>query len=144
MNTRFSILRVLAVPGVIVCSVMPSIETSAQTRPSLGLRFVAGQPIVALTGVTGTVYSIQFTSNISPGSVWLDRTLVQAQGATNLWADPSTSAPPQRFYRAVSVMPPEDTNLVFIQPGTFVMGSPLTESERNVKESQHTVTISRG
>jgi len=41
----------------------------------------------------------------------------------------------------VSVAPPADTNLVFIQPGTFTMGSPTNEAEQGV---QHTVTISRG
>ena len=36
----------------------------------------------------------------------------------------------QRFYRAVSVPAPADTNLVFIQPGTFTMGSPTNEVVR--------------
>jgi len=123
---------------------MPTTHAFAQTRPTLGLQFVAGQPTLSLTGVVGTVYSIQYATNISPPTVWVDRTLLQAQGNTNIWSDPSSPAPPQRFYRAVSVVAPADTNLVFIQPGTFTMGSPLTELERNSKETQHTVTISRG
>jgi len=144
MKTRLSkLLPFFSLLSAIVWIVMPTTHAFAQTRPTLGLQFVAGQPTLSLTGVVGTVYSIQYATNISPPTVWVDRTLLQAQGNTNIWSDPSSPAPPQRFYRAVSVVAPADTNLVFIQPGTFTMGSPLTELERNSKETQHTVTISR-
>src|SRR5689334_18674416 len=120
MKTRFSILfQSLSVLSVLVWTVAP--RASAQTRPSLGLRLVAGQPSLSLTGVAGTVYSIQYATNLSPASIWLDRTLLQAQDITNTWSDPSTPMSPQRFYRAVSIAPPADTNLVFIQLGTFTM-----------------------
>jgi len=91
----------------------------------------------------GTVYSIQYATGLSSTNQWVDRTLLQAQGASNLWTDPSAPTPGQRFYRAVSVPAPADTNLVFIQPGTFMMGSPTNEAE-GAGETQHTVTISRG
>jgi formylglycine-generating enzyme required for sulfatase activity len=91
-----------------------------------------------------TVYSIQYATNLSPGSTWVDRTLLQAQNASNIWIDPSVPVSNQKFYRAVSVSTPADTNLVFIQPGTFMMGSPVDEAERSSAEAQHTVTISRG
>jgi len=74
----------------------------------------------------------------------VERTLLQAQGAGTVWTDPSAPTPGQRFYRAVSVPAPADTNLVFIQPGTFTMGSPTNEAERSSDEVQHLVTISRG
>jgi len=56
----------------------------------------------------------------------------------------SAPTPGQGFYRARSVSGPADTNLVFIQPGTFTMGSPTIEAERDPGETQHAVTISRG
>jgi formylglycine-generating enzyme required for sulfatase activity len=74
----------------------------------------------------------------------VDRTLLQAQGASAVWTDPSAPTPGQRFYRAVSVPAPADTNLVFVQPGTFRMGSPTSEAIRGTDETQHTVIISRG
>src|SRR5207245_1507437 len=77
-------------------------------------------------------------------NVWVDRTLLEAQGASTDWTDPSAPTPGQRFYRAVSVPAPADTNLVFIQPGTFTMGCPTSEAERISDEVQHIVTISRG
>ena len=109
------------------------------------MRFSAGQPTLSLTGAVGTVYSIQFATGLSSSNLWVDGTLLQAQDASNTWTDPSARTPGQRFYRAVSVPAPADTNLVFIQPGTFTMGSPTSEAERDVTyETQHTVTISRG
>jgi len=143
MNTRCSKhVRFLSLLWLIVWAVAP--RAAAQTPPSLGLRFSAGHPSVSLTGEVGTVYSIQYAPDPSQTNQWVDRTLLQAQSAGNVWTDPSAPTPGQRFYRAVSVAAPADTNLVFIQPGTFRMGSPSTERERGVAELLHLVTISRG
>jgi formylglycine-generating enzyme required for sulfatase activity len=90
------------------------------------------------------VYSIQYAPDLSQTNPWVDRTLLQVQGASNLWTDLSAPTSGQRFYRALSVAAPADTNLVFIQPGTFTMGSPTREVLRDSNEAQHTVTISRG
>jgi len=35
-------------------------------------------------------------------------------------------------------------NMVWISPGTFVMGSPTNEADRGAKETQHTVTLTSG
>ena len=136
------LVRFLSVLWLIVWAVTP--RASAQLRPSLGLRFSAGQPTLILTGEVGTVYSIQYATGLSSTNLWVDRTLLQAEGASNVWTDPSAPSTGQRFYRAVSVAAPADTNLVFIQPGTFTMGSSTNEAERFLNEVQHTVTISRG
>src|SRR5436190_5637049 len=143
MKTRCSkLVRFASILFLAIWALAP--QASAQPRPSLGLRFSAGQPTLSLTGVVGTVYSIQYATGLSPTNLWVDRTLVQAQGAGTAWTDPSAPTLGQRFYRAVSVAAPADTNLVFIQPGTFTMGSPTNEAERNSDEVQHSVTISRG
>lgn len=136
------LVRFHSIVFLVVWAVAP--PASAQTRPNLGFGFSAGQPTLSLTGTVGTVYSIQYASDLSSTNVWADGTLLQATGTTNVWSDPSSPAPVQRFYRAVSVPTPADTNLVFIQPGTFTMGSPTNEAERFSDEVQHTVIISRG
>ena len=142
MKTRSSkLVRLLSVLCLAVWAAAP--RATAQSRPGLGLRFSAGQPTLSLTGTVGTVYSIQYATGLSATNQWVDRTLLQAQGAGTVWTDPSAPRPGQRFYRAVSVPAPADTNLVFIQPGTFTMGSPTNEAE-GAGETQHTVTISRG
>jgi formylglycine-generating enzyme required for sulfatase activity len=143
MKTRGSkLVQLLCALWLIVWAVAP--RASAQPRPSLGVRFSAGHPTLSLTGAVGTVYSIQYATGLSSTNLWVDRTLLQAQGASTVWSDPSAPSTGQRFYRAVSVAAPMDPNLVFIQPGTFTMGSPTSEALRNSDEVQHTVTISRG
>jgi formylglycine-generating enzyme required for sulfatase activity len=128
----------------LLCLAVWALPASAQPRPRLGLHFSAGQPTLTLTGEMGTVYSIQYATGLSSTNLWVERTLLQAQGASIFWSDPSASSTGQRFYRAVSVPAPVDPNLVFIQPGTFTMGSPMNEARRNSDEVQHSVTISRG
>jgi formylglycine-generating enzyme required for sulfatase activity len=143
MNTRFSeLVRLISPLCLGLWALAP--RAACQTRPSLGLQFSGGQPTLSLSGEMGTVYSIRYATGLSATNVWVDRTLFQAQGATNLWTDPSAFTAGQRFYRALSVPAPADTNLVFIQPGTFMMGSPTNEADRFPDEVQHSVTISRG
>jgi formylglycine-generating enzyme required for sulfatase activity len=141
MKTEYSrLVRFLSVLWIIIFATEP--RASAQSRPVLGLQFVDGQPTLTLTGVVGSVYLIQSAASLSSNNVWVNRTLIQAQGASTPWTDPFATAPAQRFYRTVSIAPPADTNLVFIQPGTFTMGSPANEAERFSNESQHVVNIS--
>src|SRR6266851_1564389 len=137
-----SFARFLSILFLTLWALAPRV--SAQPRPSLGLQFSGGQPTLTLTATVGIVYSIQYATGLSPTNLWLDRTLLQAQGVSTVWTDPSAPSTGQRFYRAVSVAAPADTNLVFIQPGTFTMGSPTNEAERITNEVQHSVTISRG
>jgi len=40
--------------------------------------------------------------------------------------------------------PPPSAQMVWIPPGTFVMGSPTSEAERGSDETQHTVTLTQG
>jgi hypothetical protein len=123
---RTFVLHVGAV--IMVLGLLMSDRSTAQVTPSLGLRFSAGRPTLTLTGAVGTVYSIQYATGLSSANVWVDRTLLQAKGGGSVWADLSASTPGQRFYRAVSVPALAGTNLVFIQPGTFTMGSPTNEA----------------
>jgi formylglycine-generating enzyme required for sulfatase activity len=59
------------------------------------------------------------------------------------FTDVTANLSPQKFYRALLQGPP--TNMVFIPPNTFTMGSPTTEQDRSVNEGPQTaVTLSRG
>src|SRR5262249_35859953 len=52
-----------------------------------------------------------------------------------------------RLYRAISQRIPTNvltTNMVWIPPGTFVMGSPTSEVLRQADETQHPVTLTQG
>ncbi len=144
MKTQWSgLARFVFVLFMVVCTVAP--RSTAQPQPTLGLRVFVGQPTLSLTGVVGTAYAIQYATGLSSSNVWADRTLLQVRGASTVWTDPLSSTSGQRFYRAVSVPAPADTNLVFIQPGTFTMGSPTNEVGRYANEGPQTVvTLSRG
>ena len=135
-------VRFLSVLFLAVCAGAP--RASAQSRPSLELQLSAGQLTLSLSGQPGTVYAIQCATDLSSTNLWVERTLLQAQGGGNIWSEPSAPTSSQWFYRAVSVSAPADTNLVFLQPGTFTMGSPTNEALRYPSETQHLVTISRG
>lgn len=133
-------------PSCVLCLCVWAVAppASGQSRPSLGLQLSGGHPTLTITGTAGTIYSIQYASDLSPTNHWTNRTLVQVQGASGSWTDPDAPTPSHRFYRAVSLPALADTNLVFIQPGTFTMGSPTNEALRFLDETQHVVTISRG
>jgi formylglycine-generating enzyme required for sulfatase activity len=76
-------------------------------------------------------------------SAWRCPEFLQLPASSYLWADKSAPATGKRFYRAVEFAVP--TNLVFIPPGTFRMGSPSNEVDRFDWEGPQTaVTVSRG
>jgi len=115
----------------------------AQAPAQLGLQLYAG---VTITGTVGTVYSIEYVTELAQTnnpSAWRSLEFLQLPASPYLWADKSAPATGQRFYRAVVFTAP--TNMVFIPPGTFRMGSPDNEVDRSYGEGpQMAVTISRG
>src|SRR5262245_48394696 len=118
-------------------------SASSQTPAGLALRLHAG---LSVTGAVGTVYSIEYVTDLgqtnNPGA-WRCLEFLQLPASPFFWADKSAPATGQRFYRAVANPPP--TNMVFIPPGTFRMGSPTSEVERlTVEGPQTAVIISRG
>jgi formylglycine-generating enzyme required for sulfatase activity len=142
MKTRSSkLVRFLSVLCLAVWAVGP--RASAQTPPVLGLQLYAG---LSITGVVGTVYQIQYVTDLAQTNNASARRcleFLQLPASPYLWADKSAPATARRFYRAVQSGAP--TNLVFIPPGTFRMGSPTNEVDRVEEEGPQTaVTISRG
>ena len=122
-------------------------RVSAQTPPGLNLQLYAG---LSITGAVGTVYSVEYVTDLAETNSWRCLEFLQPPASPYLWADKSAPATGQRFYRAVVFAAP--TNLVFIPPGTFRMGSPTNEVDRNVLNDdvqiaegpQTAVTISHG
>jgi formylglycine-generating enzyme required for sulfatase activity len=112
-----------------------------QTAAQLGIQTYAG---LSITGPVGTVYAVQAIPDVAQTNGWSCLALVQLPATTYIWVDTSKSAATgQRFYRAVV----SATNLVFLQRGTFTMGSPTNEALREefgFDETQHIVTISQG
>ncbi len=111
----------------------------AKAQGPLGLQLYSD---LTVTGAVGTVCAIQAATNAADTNSWMTVDFVQLTAANYLWTDVSTPATGRRFYRTVATAP---TNLVFIPPGTFRMGSPQTELNRGGNEGpQMTVTLKRG
>jgi formylglycine-generating enzyme required for sulfatase activity len=121
-------------------------RASAQTPAGLDLRLYAG---LSITGAVATIYSIEYVTDLAQTNTWrcLEFLKLPNSPSPYLWNDRSAPASGRRFYRAVQFNAP--TNMVFIPPGTFRMGSPTNEVGRNPgaegdEGPQTMVTISRG
>ena len=138
MQTQFSKhARFLTILCWAVLAVGP--RASAQTPPGLDLQLYAG---LTITGAVGTVYQVQYVTDLAQTNAWRCLTFLQLPSTNYLWFDPTALATVRRFYRALADV---RTNLVFIPPGTFRMGSPTNEVDRNDDEGPQTaVTITSG
>jgi len=118
-------------------------QAVAQTPPALSIQLYAG---LTITGAVGNVYSVECITDLAQTNnarAWHSLEFLQLLANPYLWADKSAPATGTRFYRAVEFTVP--TNMVFIPPGTFRMGSPTNEVGRYDNEGPQTaVTISRG
>jgi formylglycine-generating enzyme required for sulfatase activity len=137
-SSHFGILTTLW-----LCLWVAGPRVSAQTPVELNLQLYAG---LSITGVVGTVCSIEYVTDLAQTntpSAWRCLEYLQLPANPYLWVDKTAPATGKRFYRAVVFAVP--TNLVFIPPGTFMMGSPTNEVDRFESEGPQTaVTISRG
>jgi formylglycine-generating enzyme required for sulfatase activity len=112
----------------------------AQTPPALSLRLFAG---VNITGAVGNVYVVQSTPDLTQTDAWSSVAFLQLPATNYLFVDVSRPAEGNRFYRALLQNPP--TNMVFIPPNTFTLGSPTNEVGRSTDEGpQMTATITHG
>ena len=144
MKTRYAKLVRLC-SSLALAILAASSRAPAQTPPALDLQVYAG---LAITGRVGTVYSVEYLTDLAQTGPWRCLAFLQLPSTHHLWFDPSAPATGSRFYRAAESAVP--TNMVFIRPGTFRMGSPEDEVGRNIVDAevgegpQTAVTISRG
>lgn len=116
--------------------------TVAQTPPHLDLHLYAG---VNISGTVGSVYVIQANPDLSNSNTWTSLAFLQLPATNYLFVDTSgpASGTGNRFYRALLQTAP--TNMIFIPPGNFNLGSPTNEVGRSPDEGPQTaVTISKG
>jgi formylglycine-generating enzyme required for sulfatase activity len=137
MKTPFSdklSLRLSAF-GMVLWLLAP--QASAQNPATLAIQTYAG---LTITGAVGTIYTVQYTTNLDRPD-WRSAGIVQLPSSPYLWVDTAAPATGHRFYRALE----GPTNMVWIPPGTFTMGSPSNEVERFAWEGPQTVvTLARG
>jgi formylglycine-generating enzyme required for sulfatase activity len=93
-------------------------------------------------GITGPpgVYTVLGSTNLAAWSVLA--VVTNPLGSIN-FTDVTANSAPHKFYRALLQSPP--TNMVFIPPNTFTMGSPANEQDHSIFEGpQATVTLTSG
>ncbi|MBL9139897.1 MAG: formylglycine-generating enzyme family protein [Verrucomicrobiales bacterium] len=109
---------------------------------TLALRMVAG---LTLTGSVGALYAVEYRDDLGDGADagdWRILDYLRLPASPYVWID-RTGETSRRFYRATPVQNPP--GLVFVDPGTFLMGSAVTEEERWESENQQTtVVLTRG
>jgi formylglycine-generating enzyme required for sulfatase activity len=139
MKTLFSkAIRFLSALELVVWAT--GAAAGAQTSAQLAIQMYAG---LSITGTVGTVYSVEYVTDLAQTNAWRCLEFLQLPASPYLWADKSVPATGRRFYRAVAFTAP--TNMVFIPPGTFRMGSPTNDLFAIEDEGPQTaVTISRG
>ena len=75
---------------------------------------------------------------------WTALTNLSGPGGLLSVVDPDAPDFPQRFFR-IGAIPTPITNMVYLPPGTFTMGSPAAETGHETNEAPRTVvTLSRG
>ena len=103
--------------------------------------------VLKLSGPVGTQYRIDVTPAVSDSPQWTTLTNIALPSSPYVYIDWGSSQAPRRFYRAMCLstnVNPDPANLAWIPPGTFEMGSPTSEAERDSNEKQHTVTLTKG
>jgi formylglycine-generating enzyme required for sulfatase activity len=120
----------------------------AASPPRLSAHVTNGVVRLRITADAGSPCAIQCATNLSGASGWQLLTNVTPLNSDPVLVVDSSAGSSLRIYRAFSQAPPDNintTNMVWIPPGTFVMGSPTNEALRNpTNETQHTVTLTRG
>jgi formylglycine-generating enzyme required for sulfatase activity len=148
MNKRCSksLLSLLAFCAGL-CLVAPPV--SGQSRPVLSVQVSNALVRLKITGDVGSACTIQYSTGISRTNNWQFVTnLTPLLSSPYSVVDAGATLPVSRFYRAFSQQLPASvvpvTNMLWISPGTFVMGSPTNEALRFSEENQHTVTLTKG
>ena len=124
------------------------IQASGAQPLELKIQMTQMVPGIWIKGADGPV-RIEYSTDLNRVANWSFLTTVQSVNSPFLFIDATAASAPRRFYRASSETPSASgavlKHLVWIDPGTFTMGSPSTEIYRNAQEGPQTqVTISRG
>jgi formylglycine-generating enzyme required for sulfatase activity len=116
-----------------------SIFTYPEVPELVRPRMFIGAFKIGITGPPG-VYSVLGSTNLTSWKVLGSAS--NPLGSVN-FSDPVGNSFPKRFYRVLLQAPP--SNMVFVAPSTFKMGSPASEEDRSPFEGpQATVTLTRG
>ena len=124
----------------VVAIAPPPVAVSSAT---LSIRLVSE---LVVTGQAWQVQQIQYSDNLEQSNQWVVLTNIVMGTNPYVYLDMSAQAA-MRFYRVVTIgaPDPDPARWAWITPGTFMMGSPITEYDRSSDESPQTqVTFTYG
>jgi formylglycine-generating enzyme required for sulfatase activity len=103
-------------------------------------------PGLSISGPQGQTFIIESTSHLSESAVWSQLSKTHLTRNPSLILDFDGAGATSRFYRArKETIAPDLTKFSWIPPGTFNMGSPPDEQDRDTDENPlTTVTLTRG
>ena len=100
-------------------------------------------PTLTVTGPAGSWQQIQYSEGPTPTN-WVPLAHILIRNGPATYTD-TTAANARRLYRSLTLTNLADTNLVWIAPGSFSMGSPESEVDRRSNEGPRTtVTLTKG
>ncbi len=127
---------------------IPSVVFSAP--PAATTLTVRSAPLLTVGGASNLPVAIQYFESLGSTNQWVTLTNVNLTGSPWVWCDTGAFLP-TRFYRVIDLpIPanPDPARLAWINSGSFTMGSPVTEQDRNpenINEGPQTqVTLTRG
>ena len=138
----------LARLGLGICLILnlAVLVTPVEAQPTTSAVAIGMSPRIMVTGSAGSVQLVQYSTNLADPNGWntIGAIRIAPGSATNSFYDDTSAGSPQRFYRAQTISL-ANTNLVWIPPGTFLMGSPTNEAGRSTNEGPQTlVTFTYG
>ena len=104
-------------------------------------------PQLTIAGELGATNLIQWAETLGPGAQWQTLVKIVQDQKTIKYLDLESPPSGHRYYRRIllpgPVSPPfrVPPGFALISPGSFFMGSPLTESQRFEDEVQHGVSL---
>lgn len=120
----------------------------AQTPANLSLQVSNGLVRLNISGTASNACTVQFSTNLTKLNPWQYRTNFRLTNAATSFVDTNQPLPSSLFYRVFTQALPTNvvpiTNMIWVSPGGFTMGSPTNEVLRSGDETQHTVTLTRG
>ncbi len=104
-------------------------------------------PKLTISGQAWEAQEVQYTDSLLNNNQWFTLTNIVLGDGPAVIIDTTVPAGSMRLYRvlALSAPGPDPARWAWVPPGTFTMGSPITEHDRSTDESPQTiVTLTRG
>jgi formylglycine-generating enzyme required for sulfatase activity len=120
----------------------------AQNVTSLDLQITNGEAGLTISGISTNACTVQYATNVTGVNPWHYLTYFQATNDPAFFPDTNQLSANPRFYRVFAQALPGSvvpvTNMIWISPGIFAMGSPTNEAGRGSDETQYSATLTQG